>query len=248
MEALKPTFFKIQDLDPRIKLFLCLFYIALLLITDQVFLPLVTLALGLLSLYGIYKSPAKLFHRFEEPAIILAVLILLKSITGSGEVIFSFDLPLVGELSFYQKGLRDSAFIALRVLASVSLVSILKELTPFHQLLSALAWYRVPREIVEILIFADRFMFHLLEEARVIYTAQKNRLGYVGIKKGLSSFSTLAGTLLLRVFDQSQRVALSMSLRGYEGIMPLSSLKGARPSEVIWALMFAGILIGVSLL
>ncbi|MFN3533905.1 MAG: cobalt ECF transporter T component CbiQ [Desulfatiglandales bacterium] len=245
---MKPTFFRIRDLDPRIKVFLCLFYIILLLITDRVLLPLVTLALGLLFLYRIYQSPTRLLHRFEEPTIILAVLILLKSITGLGEAIFSLHLPLVGELSFYQKGLREGAFIALRVLASIGLVSILKELTPFHQLLSALAWYRVPREIVEILIFADRFMFHLLEEARVIYTAQKNRLGYVGIKKGLSSFSTLAGTLLLRVFDQSQRVALSMSLRGYEGVMPLSSLKGARPSEVIWGSMFAGILIGVSLL
>ena len=51
-------------------------------------------------------------------------------------------------------------------------------------------------------MFAYRYIFVLLDDATVIYSAQKNRLGYSTIRRGLSSFGVLAGSLTLKAFDQ----------------------------------------------
>ncbi len=59
------------------------------------------------------------------------------------------------------------------------------------------------------------------DDAVTVYTAQKNRLGYSGVKKGLGSFSALAGMLTIRAFDNSQTMTAAMAQRGYDGNLPL---------------------------
>jgi cobalt/nickel transport system permease protein len=63
-----------------------------------------------------------------------------------------------------------------------------------------------------------------LDDATTIYNAQKNRLGYAGIRKGLTSLGVLTGSLVLRGFEQSQKTADAMIQRGYTGDVPM--LKG----------------------
>jgi len=81
-------------------------------------------------------------------------------------------------------------------------------------------------------MFAYRYLFVFLEDATTIYSAQKNRLGYSGIKKGLSSFGVLAGSLVLRGFEQSQKTADAMIQRGYTGDIPLLKRKPFRLREL----------------
>ena len=78
----------------------------------------------------------------------------------------------------------------------------------------------------------------LSEDAMVIYNAQKNRLGYSNIRRGLSSFGTLAGSLTLKAFENSQNTAVAMVQRGYDGNMPMLKHKPFRHSEVIASLLF----------
>jgi cobalt/nickel transport system permease protein len=79
-------------------------------------------------------------------------------------------------------------------------------------------------------MFAWRALFMLYDDAGVVYTAQKNRLGYCGLRRGLKSFGSMAGMLTIRAFDSSQAMTVAMSQRGYDGSLPL--LRASRLGRV----------------
>jgi cobalt/nickel transport system permease protein len=99
--------------------------------------------------------------------------------------------------------------------------------------MAGLSWFRVPKGFIEILMFAYRYIFVLFEDAQVIYQAQKNRLGYSTIRRGLSSFGTLAGSLTIKAFDNSQSTTVAMVQRGYDGDMPMLSHRPFKSTEVV---------------
>ena len=82
-------------------------------------------------------------------------------------------------------------------------------------------------------MFAYRYIFVLFEDAQVIYQSQKNRLGYSTVKRGLSSFGTLAGSLTIKAFDHSESTTVAMVQRGYDGNIPLFRHKAFKSSEMI---------------
>jgi cobalt/nickel transport system permease protein len=104
--------------------------------------------------------------------------------------------------------------------------------------MAALAWLRVPKGFIEVALFAWRYLFVLLDDAQVVYSAQKNRLGYSGFRRGLRSFGTLAGALVIKAFDNSQTITTAMVQRGYDGTMPLLQHKPFRVAEVTLSLTF----------
>ena len=136
-----------------------------------------------------------------------------------------FSINLFGmKIAGHKDGLMEGIRITSRIIGGVSLVVALGFATPFIEFMSALSWLRVPKVFIEIMMFAYRYLFMFLEDANTIYSAQKNRLGYSGIRKGMHSFGVLTGSLVLRGFEQSQKTADAMMQRGYTGDMPL--LKG----------------------
>jgi cobalt/nickel transport system permease protein len=127
----------------------------------------------------------------------------------------------------------------------VSLVALLGFSTSFTEMMAALAWFRAPRGLIEVALFAWRYLFLLFDDAQVVYHAQKNRLGYAGYRRGLRSFGTLAGALVIKAFDNSQTVTTAMVQRGYDGAMPLVRQKPFRVKEVLASLIvvaFMGVL------
>ena len=177
-----------------------------------------------------------LLVRFAEPLFIAGMVLLLK-LFGTGTVpLFTwrfFDWQIVGHLD----GLLEGVRIASRIFGSVSLVALLGLSTSFTDLMAALAWLRVPKGFIEVALFAWRYLFVLLDDAQVVYAAQKNRLGYAGFRRGLRSFGTLAGALVIKAFDNSQTVTAAMVQRGYDGTMPMLRHKPFRAAEVLTSLM-----------
>jgi cobalt/nickel transport system permease protein len=142
------------------------------------------------------------------------------------------------EIIIHRDGLMDGLLIATRICGAVSLVALLGFSTPFTDLMAALAWLRAPQGFVEVALFAWRYLFVLFEDAQVVYAAQKNRLGYVGFQRGLRSFGTLAGALVIKAFDNSQTITTAMVQRGYDGRIPLLRHRPLRWSEVVLGLAF----------
>ena len=127
--------------------------------------------------------------------------------------------------------------ITARIVGGVSLVVALGFATPFLEFVAALSWLKVPKAFIEIMMFAYRYIFLFLDDANTIYSAQRNRLGYAGIRRGLHSFGVLTGSLVLRGFEQSQKTADAMMQRGYTGDMPMLKGKPLKAADIFIALL-----------
>jgi cobalt/nickel transport system permease protein len=138
----------------------------------------------------------------------------------------------------HRDGLLAGLLIASRICGAVSITALLVFSTTFTDLMAALAWLKVPRGFIEVALFAWRYLFTLFDDAQVVYAAQKNRLGYAGFMRGMRSFGTLAGALVIKAFDNSQTVTCAMVQRGYDGTMPLLRHKPFRMTEILYSIGF----------
>jgi cobalt/nickel transport system permease protein len=173
--------------------------------------------------------------RFAEPLFIAVMVIILKLFFSGTAPLFSFHflgIDLVG----HRDGLLEGLFIASRICGAVSLTALLVSSTSFTELMAALAWLKVPCGFIEVVLFAWRYLFALFDDAQVVYSAQKNRLGYAGLLRGMRSFGTLAGALVIKAFDNSQTITIAMTQRGYDGNMPLLKHRPLKFREVAFTL------------
>lgn len=168
-----------------------------------------------------------LLLRLLHPLFIAVMILGLKAFMGTGESFVLLDIAGYA-VTAHREGLREGVLIVSRILGAVSVAVLLGQVMTFTETMAALAWLRVPRGLVEVSLFAWRSLFMLYDGAGVVYTAQKNRLGYCGLRRGISSFGAMAGMLTIRAFDSSQAMTTAMSQRGYDGSLPL--LRGARLS------------------
>jgi cobalt/nickel transport system permease protein len=206
-------------IDPRIKLLCAAAVLAMVLTNTGVFFP-SGVATACLCLCAWLRVPLRrLLVRFSEPALIVAVLIAIKCLFGGKEPMAVWRVLGV-DITLYRDGLAGGLLLGLRIISAIFVVAVLDFATPFTRLLGALAWFRVPKGIVETALFAYRYIFLLLEDATVIYNAQKNRLGYSSLRRALSSAAALVAALVLKAFDGSQHAAVAMTQRGYDGAMP----------------------------
>jgi len=227
----------LSRIDPRVKL-LCAVGLLLMVISGRAFVfPLTTAALCIAVCLGTGIRLRSLALRFAEPIFIMMMLVLLKLFFTGRTPLFS--VPLFGmEITGYRDGLYGGLLIAARIIGAVAVVNTLVWTTPFTELMAALSWLRLPRAFTEISLFAWRYLFLIFDDARVIYGAQKNRLGYSGYRRGIRSFGTLAGTLVIKAFDNSRNVTTAMVQRGYNGDMPMLRHKPFRRTEVAVSLAF----------
>jgi cobalt/nickel transport system permease protein len=226
----------ISRVDPRVKLVTALALLVMVISSHGIgFSVLVAiLCLGLCLSIGV--SAKTLALRFSEPLFIAATILILKLLFSGAVPLFS--LHVAGfELVGHRDGLLEGVRVASRIVAGASLLAVVGFSTPFTELMAALSWLRVPQVLIEVALFAWRYLFLLLEDAHVVYNAQKNRLGYVGYRRGLRSFGTLAGVLVIKAFDNSQSITTAMTQRGYDGQMPLLLHKPLQAAEVISAIV-----------
>ncbi len=217
--------------DARVKLMVVLALLAMVLSYKGTLFPLLIAAASLLICLWMRIPLRVMLLRFSQPMFIALVVLLLKFFFSGEETLFSVNflgLNIVG----HKDGLIEGIRITSRIIGGVSLVVMLGFATPFIEFVAALSWLRVPKTFIEIMMFAYRYLFMFLEDANTIYSAQKNRLGYAGIKKGLHSFGILTGSLVLRGLEQSQKTADAMIQRGYTGDMPLLKGKPLRAAEI----------------
>jgi cobalt/nickel transport system permease protein len=223
-------------LDARVKLLTALALLVMVLSCAGATFPLLMAAccLGLCLHLGV--RPRLLLLRFAQPLFIAAMVLLLKAFTYGHLPLFSVAVAGV-TITGYVDGFREGLLIACRILGAVSVVALVGFSSSFFDLMSALAWLRVPRGLIEVALFAWRYLFVLFEDAMVIYHSQKNRLGYVCFRRGLSSFGTLSGALVIKAFDNSQTITTAMVQRGYDGTMPLEQYRPFRLVEISLALL-----------
>lgn len=220
------------QVDARVKLLVAFVLLVMVLSYHGWIFPLVMVAICL-GLCLKMKVPLKVFLlRFAEPLFIVAVLVTIKFLFTGRDELFSLNVSGL-RITGHRDGLAEGLMIGSRILGAVSVVAVLGFATAFTDFMAGVSWFRVPRGFVEIVLLAYRYIFVLFEEAAVIYQAQKNRLGYSSLRRGLSSFGTLAGSLTIRAFDHSQNTTVAMVQRGFDGSMPMARHKPFRTGELL---------------
>lgn len=212
-------------IDARVKLFVIMVVLMMVLSYRGLAFPLFVTLLCLF-LCGRMKIPLKVMAlRFAEPAIIASIVVLLKLFSPG-----------------HKHGLLDGLRIASRIFGGISLIIILGFSTPFTEFMAGLRWFKVPKGFIEILMFAYRYIFMLLDDARVIYNAQKNRLGFSNISRGLKSFGIMSASLILKAFQQSQNTTLAMIQRGYTGDTPIATQRPFKKNEIAAAILIIAVM------
>jgi cobalt/nickel transport system permease protein len=206
-------------IDARIKLPCAAAVLSMVLTCHGVLFPLFVAVACLSACASLHIPLKRLLVRFSEPVFIVIVLIVLKLLFSGSEVIGTWHVLGI-DIAAHRDGLMDGLSLGARIIGAVSVIAVLGFATPFVEFLGALAWLRVPKAFIEISIFAYRYIFLLLDDATVIYYAQRNRLGYSTVRRGVSSFGVLTGALVLKAFENSRTCAVAMIQRGYDGSLP----------------------------
>ncbi|GFO58558.1 cobalt ECF transporter T component CbiQ [Geomonas silvestris] len=227
----------VSALDPRVKLLSAFALLGLVISSHGIAFSLVVTVLSLALCLNLGVTPKTLALRFSEPVFIAGTVLILKLFCAGNLPLFTWHLAGI-ELVGHRDGLWEGVQIAGRIAGGVTILAVVGFSTPFTELMAALSWLRVPQSLIDVALFAWRYLFLLLEDAQVVYHAQRNRLGYVGYRRGLSSFGTLAGVLVIKAFDNSQSVTTAMVQRGYDGQMPMLLHKPFVARQVFCSLFF----------
>lgn len=224
-------------LDGRVKLLSALALLAMVLTYRGFVFPLFVTALCIASCLVLGIPLKRLLLRFCEPFFIVVVLVLIKLLFSGTDAMGSIH-PFGITITAHRDGLLEGLLIGCRIIGAVSVMATLVSATPFTEFLASLAWLRVPRGIVEISMLAYRYIFLLLDDAAVIYNAQKNRLGYSSLKRSFTSLGVLAGSLTLKALDSSQHATTAMIQRGYDGRVPVAAHGPIRAFHLALAALF----------
>jgi cobalt/nickel transport system permease protein len=227
----------ISHMDPRVKLLSAIALLGMVISCQGLAFPLLVFGLSLALCLSLGISPRILAFRFSEPAFIAATVLVLKLFCAGHLPLFSLHIAGL-ELVGHRDGLLEGLHIASRIAGGVTILAVVGFSTPFTELMAALSWLKVPQVLIDVALFAWRYLFLLLEDAQVVYNAQRNRLGYVGYRRGLRSFGILAGVLVIKAFDNSQSITTAMVQRGYDGDMPMLLHKPFVTAEVAISLLF----------
>jgi cobalt/nickel transport system permease protein len=64
----------------------------------------------------------------------------------------------------------------------------------------------------------------------------------VGVRRSFRSFGTLSGALVIKAFDASQSMTVSMTQRGYDGNLPLLKHAPFRLNQLLPAALLVSVL------
>ncbi|RYD06115.1 hypothetical protein N752_06185 [Desulforamulus aquiferis] len=161
-------------------------------------------------LYTLSRLPySYLLSRLRLPGIfMLATLVILPFMSGK-EVLFQ-----AGPLSIKVEGCLVALLIACKFVSILTLGIVLFGTTPFITTVKAMRSLGLPPLLADMTLFAYRYLFDIGADFKTMQTAMGLR-GFRGGLKSMGTLSSLAGTILVRSYEQSDRVFKAMIMRGY---------------------------------
>ncbi|MGF1516432.1 MAG: cobalt ECF transporter T component CbiQ [Nodosilinea sp.] len=205
-------------------------------------LTLVPWMLGLAgALYLLSGLPwAFLRQRLSYPGLFILALVVVLPLTVGDTVLAQW-----GWLTLRQEGLMATLLIVGRFLSILTLGFILLGTTPFLTLLHAMRSLGLPTILADMTLLSYRYLFEIA--AMLATMQQAMRLRGFGQKRQrwlrvnrqtMEQLAMLAGNLLIRSYEQSDRVYRAMRLRGYgygtKSVVGQSA--AAQPGALSWGL------------
>ena len=113
--------------------------------------------------------------------------------------------------------LHRAVTLFFQAMGAVCCLYFLSTTTPMSQLIEVLRRCHVPELVIELMYLIYRYLFVLLEVHRQLTVAATARLGYVGVRRSVSTAGRVSGTLLASSFQRSRACFDAMESRGYDG-------------------------------
>ncbi len=198
--------------DPRAK-FAALLALMLLfsLVRDVALIP-VMLSIAAL-LYAVSRLPVTfLVSRLRYPGLFLLVLVVVLPLFVGQTVLWR-----MGPLALRAEGLEYMLLLVGRFIAILTLSLILFGTTPVVTTTRTLRTFGIPALLTDMLLLTLRYLFEMAEMLGQMQNAMLLR-GFTltrFTRLGAAHLANLVGTLLVRSYEQSERVFQAMKLRGY---------------------------------
>ena len=169
---------------------------------------------GVVGVYLYSRLPlSDLARRLPYPGLFILATVVLLPLSSGQTVVWQW-----GGLALRQEGLETATLIAGRFLSIMILGFILLGSTPFLEVLGVMRSLKIPPLLTDMTLLTYRYLFEVAEQFATMKQAMTLR-GYGSQPQSLQRrwtwLSSLFGSLLLRSYDQSQRIYQAMRLRGY---------------------------------
>jgi len=151
-----------------------------------------------------------LLSRLRLPGFfLLMVAVLLPLLSGQTA------LCHIGPLVIRKEGCLDLLLIAVKFACILTTGIVLFGTTPFLTIVKAMRALGLPFILADMTLFSYRYLYEIGDDLKTMETAMRLR-GFRGRHPGsLGILASLAGTILVRSYEQSDRVFKAMILRGY---------------------------------
>lgn len=210
-------------LDPRTTVIVAMLLLSGVVFASSPALPLLVM-IGCVAGAVAIRVPGRfVLLRLSGPlAIALTLMVLQSLLTGT---IPLWTIPLGAyHITMMADGWQTGVLTASRVMGGTSVMLLLSTATPAHRIFAALRALGISKSWVEIAMLMYRYIFVLIDMTADVAAAQRLRLGYSTVKRGVSSAGVVAGVVVLRAVDQALRTHEAMLARGYQGEIPLGPM------------------------
>lgn len=198
--------------NPRIK-FISLFVLILgfSLVQDLQLVPVMLLITA--GIFSISRLPLPfLLSRLRYPGIFLGALIVILPLFTGETVIFR-----LGFLSIQSEGVAYMLLVVSRFIAILTVSLVIFGTSTFLTTVTTLRSMGIPSILADMLMLTVRYIFEIADSLTRMQRAMKLR-GFELTKldkRGATQLAGLMGSLLIRSYEQSERVYKAMRLRGY---------------------------------
>ena len=201
----------IHEWDGRLKMVGLLVIIFAFATVDNLVLMPVMVGVTLLA-YAMTGLPwSFLRHRLEFPGFFILFLIVFLPFVAGETIIAS-----LGPIDIRQEGIAQAIVVAVRFFCILTLAIVLFGTDSFINSVKAMRALRFPALLADMVLLTYRYLFEVSDYFKAMRTAARMR-GFKAefSRESLNTFTSLIGHMLVRSYEQSERVYKAMVLRGY---------------------------------
>ncbi|MDN5356969.1 MAG: energy-coupling factor transporter transmembrane protein EcfT [Candidatus Methanomethylophilaceae archaeon] len=228
---------------PLGKLLFTFSLLILALVSDNIFVPIITfcIGLGLMAYSTNFRLPSIIGLAILEAILIMTIGCGMVSILGDPSepaVLLSGTSELLWiDIHITANSFNHAWLIMFRAVAGVTLMLSFASSTPIPHIAYALSQLKIPKEVIEIVVLVYRYAFLLLERAEVMWNAAKCRLGFNGARRSMSTTAGILVNVFITSLEIAERSQPALESRNYVGSFPIYRM----PNKVglYWAMVTA---------
>jgi cobalt/nickel transport system permease protein len=169
-------------------------------------------------LYGLSQLPLQfLRQRLSYPGLFILAVVVLLPLTAGDTILWQW-----GWLMLRQEGIEAMMLVMCRFVSILTIGFIVLGTTPFLAIIQSMRSLGLPVILADMTLLTYRYLYEIADSLSTMQQAMRLRgFGYTKQRwfrinpQMVQQLVTLTGSLLIRSYEQSERVYKAMRLRGY---------------------------------